>query len=249
MKTTKKTSRLSAVGVATRSQTLLLLAALVIAAIGGVVSKNYLARYQTPALVAVVDEQGMAGQVAPTSKPKLLASNPPATPARLPAVEVAPVATQPVVQTVVQPVPEPVAEVASKVDLSIRWFNGRPVRPAKTMTMVVTAYSPDEISCPGTADNITASLHHVQTNAFRSVAADTRLLPLGSMVSVPGYDDGQIVPVLDRGGAIKGRRLDVLYPTHERARQWGVQRLTVTVWEYADGLPAGDWRAQRDGRN
>ena len=245
MKTTKKTSRLSAVGIVARSQTLLLLAALVIAAIGGVVSKNYLARSQTTALVAVVDEQGITGQLHPTTKSKLLASNPPATPARLPAVEVAPVATQPVVQ----PVPEPVAEVASKVDLSIRWFNGRPVRPAKTMTMVVTAYSPDEISCPGTADNITASLHHVQTNAFRSVAADTRLLPLGSMISVPGYDDGQIVPVLDRGGAIKCRRLDVLYPTHERARQWGVQRLTVTVWEYADGLPAGDWRAERDGRN
>lgn len=245
MKTTKKTSRLSAVGIVARSQTLLLLAALVIAAIGGVVSKNYLARSQTPALVAVVDEQGIAGQVPPTTKSMLLASNPPATPARPPAVEVAPVAMQPVPQ----PVPEPVAEVASKVDLSIRWFNGRPVRPAKTMTMVVTAYSPDEISCPGTADNITASLHHVQTNAFRSVAADTRLLPLGSMISVPGYDDGQIVPVLDRGGAIKGRRLDVLYPTHERARQWGVQRLTVTVWEYADGLPAGDWRAERDGRN
>lgn len=246
MKTTKKTSRLSALGIVAPSQTLLLLAALMIAAIGGVVSKNYLARSQTPALVAVVDEQGIAGQVPTTTKSKLLASKPPATPARPPAVEVAPVATQPVVQ----PLPEPVAEeVASKVDLSIRWFNGRPVRPAKTMTMVVTAYSPDEISCPGTADNITASLHHVQTNAFRSVAADTRLLPLGSMVSIPGYDNGQIVPVLDRGGAIKGRRLDVLYPTHERARQWGVQRLTVTVWEYADGLPAGDWRAERDGRN
>src|SRR5687768_6326538 len=30
---------------------------------------------------------------------------------------------------------------------SQRWFNGRPVRPQRTMTMTVTAYSPDERSC------------------------------------------------------------------------------------------------------
>ncbi|MCE2652599.1 MAG: 3D domain-containing protein [bacterium] len=129
-----------------------------------------------------------------------------------------------------------------------RWFNGRPVRPVRTMTMVVTAYSPDERSCPGTADGITASLHHVQTNAHRMVAADTRILPLGSMISVPGYDASRIVPVLDRGGAIKGNRLDVLFPTHEQARAWGVRRLTVTVWDYADGGPRTNWRRIRDAK-
>lgn len=132
--------------------------------------------------------------------------------------------------------------------LETRWFNGRPVRPVRTMTMIVTAYSPDERSCPGTADGITASLHHVQTNAHRMVAADTRILPLGSMISVPGYDASRIVPVLDRGGAIKGNRLDVLFPTHEQARAWGVRRLTVTVWDYADGGPRTNWRRIRDAK-
>ncbi|MCU0689264.1 MAG: 3D domain-containing protein [Phycisphaerales bacterium] len=133
-------------------------------------------------------------------------------------------------------------------DPSTRWFNGRPIRPARTMWMTVTAYSPDERSCPGTADGITASLHHVATNGHRSVAADTRILPLGTMLSIPGYDQDRVVPVLDRGGAIKGRRLDVLYATHEQARQWGVRRVQVTIWEYADGLPDCNWRAYRDGR-
>jgi hypothetical protein len=41
-------------------------------------------------------------------------------------------------------------------DPSTRWFNGRPIRPARTMWMTVTAYSPDERSCPGTADGATA---------------------------------------------------------------------------------------------
>jgi 3D (Asp-Asp-Asp) domain-containing protein len=139
-----------------------------------------------------------------------------------------------------------VAQVAP--DLTMRWFNGRPVRPARTMTMLVTAYAPCERSCAGTADGITASLHRVETNGHALVAADTRVLPLGSIISVPGYDEGRIVPVLDRGGKIKGRRLDVLFPTHEQAVKFGVRRVTVTVWAYADGQPAGNWRAIRDGR-
>lgn len=134
------------------------------------------------------------------------------------------------------------------LDTSIRFFNGRPMRPARTMTMTVTAYSPDERSCGDSADGITASLHHVTTNGYRLVAADRRVLPLGTKISIPGYDRGEIVPVLDVGGAIKGNRLDVLFPTHEQARAWGVRRLRVVVWEYADGKPAENWRAIRDSR-
>jgi len=119
----------------------------------------------------------------------------------------------------------------------VRWFNGRPVRPARVMWMTVTAYSPDARSCAPFDDGLTATLHSVETNAMRLVAADTSILPFGSMLTIPGYDDGQIVPVLDRGSAIKGRRLDVMMPTHKEARAWGVQRVRVVVWEYADGLP------------
>jgi 3D (Asp-Asp-Asp) domain-containing protein len=147
------------------------------------------------------------------------------------------------------PAPEPVAAPApalvKRADPNLRWFNGRPIRPARTMTMVVTGYSPDARSCAGSDDGLTATLHSVETNGFKLVAADTRLLPFGSMVSVPGYDAGQVVPVLDRGGAIKGHRLDLLFPTHEQARAWGVKRLKVVVWEYADGKPATDPRSQR----
>jgi len=132
--------------------------------------------------------------------------------------------------------------------LDTRWFNGRPVRPSKVITMTVTAYTPDEISCGASADGITSSNHSVFTNSMRLVAADTRILPLGSMVTVPGYADGSIVPVLDRGGLIKGNRLDVLFSSNTVARKWGVKKLSITVWEYADGKPAEDWRAIRDSR-
>jgi 3D (Asp-Asp-Asp) domain-containing protein len=126
---------------------------------------------------------------------------------------------------------------ASSTERPVKTFNGRPVRPVRTITMRVTAYSPDERSCGDSADGITASGYSVWTNGGRMVAADTRLLPLGSLVSVPGYDGGAVVPVLDRGGAIKGNRLDVLFATHDEARRWGVKTIKVTVYEYADGRP------------
>ena len=117
---------------------------------------------------------------------------------------------------------------------NVRYFDGRPVRPARRLWMTVTAYSPDERSCGIWADGITASNKSVWTNAMRLVAADTRILPFGSLISLDDYADGDIVPVLDRGGAIKGMRLDVLYATHVEALQFGVKRVPVTVWEYAD---------------
>jgi 3D (Asp-Asp-Asp) domain-containing protein len=114
------------------------------------------------------------------------------------------------------------------------YYNGRPIRPARTIRMLVTAYSPDERSCGKFADGITASGYSVWTNGMKLVAADTRLLPFHSIITIPGYNGEQPVPVLDRGGRIKGNRLDVLYATHERALKWGVRHLDVTVWEYAD---------------
>lgn len=159
------------------------------------------------------------------------------------------VISDPLAESDESPAGEPALEASSLVDdLSVRWFNGRAIRPVRTMMMTVTAYSPDARSCGGSADNVTSSLHNVHTNGFRLVAADSRVLPLGSMVSIPGYDADRVVPVLDRGGKIKGARLDVLFPTHEEARRWGVKRLAITVWEYADGQGAENWRRIRDSK-
>lgn len=149
---------------------------------------------------------------------------------------------------VVEPTPAEAAravKLIERVSADTRWFNGRPVRPARVLWMQVTAYSPDARSCGKWADGKTATLHSVETNGGNLVAADTRLLPFGSMLSVEGYADGQIVPVLDRGGAIKGYHIDLLMPTHEQAMQWGDKRMPVIVWEYSDGKPADDPRKFR----
>ena len=150
------------------------------------------------------------------------------------------VATAPTVESVERPADERGrADVPAEKNEEVRWFDGRPVVPVRTLTMRVTAYSPDERSCAPFADGITASGYSVWTNGMALVAADTDVLPFGTLITVPGYAGDTVVPVLDRGARIRGRRLDVLYPTHEAARVWGVQELEVTVWSYADGRPSG----------
>jgi len=59
------------------------------------------------------------------------------------------------------------------------------------------------------------------------VAADSSF-PYGTKLNIPGYG---IVSVRDRGGAIKGRRLDVFFDTHQEALNWGVQNLEITEFE------------------
>jgi 3D (Asp-Asp-Asp) domain-containing protein len=147
----------------------------------------------------------------------------------LPEFHVEPVTVELVSESV-----EPQPTVEQHTNRATRTFNGRPIKPVRTIRMLVTAYSPDARSCGKFADGITASGYSVWTNGGKLVAADTRILPFGSLLSVPGYDSGEIVPVLDVGGKIKGHRLDLLFPTHAQARRWGKKWLDVTVYDYAD---------------
>lgn len=241
--TTPRTDRLD--GAWGRGAILLGVAGMV--ALSAVVTKEAVSRATLRPLADV--ERGPASNERPSHMNVGLASivevtRGPAEPAHTLAAPAASLATEPFPAA---DSPSPGTGLAESADL--RYFNGRPVRPARTIRMVVTAYSPDEKSCGPNARGITSSVHHVSTNAMKLVAADSRLLPLGSMVSVPGYDEGKIVPVLDRGGAIKGKRLDVLFATDRAAMRWGVKTLDVVVWEYADNLPADDFRAIRDSRN
>ena len=46
---------------------------------------------------------------------------------------------------------------------------------------------------------------------------------------IAGYNNGQTVKVLDRGGAIRGDRLDAFFHCHDEALEWGVKYLDVKV--------------------
>jgi 3D (Asp-Asp-Asp) domain-containing protein len=63
--------------------------------------------------------------------------------------------------------------------------------------------------------------------AYGTVAADASF-PFGTVLFIPGYGYGRVE---DRGGAIKGDRLDVWFPTHTLAKQWGRRTVTVKIWK------------------
>lgn len=98
----------------------------------------------------------------------------------------------------------------------------------RRVRMLVSAYCPCPRCCGVHACGVTASGHSVFTNQGKFVAADPSI-PFGTCISIPGYHRGEPVPVLDRGGGIRGDRLDVYFPTHAQAQQWGARWLDVTV--------------------
>ena len=101
----------------------------------------------------------------------------------------------------------------------------------RTMLMEVTAYCACTKCCGPRARGVTASGKRVNYNGGRFVAADTRLLKFSTKLIVPRYASGQPVEVIDRGGAIKGNKLDVFFDSHQEARRWGRQWLVVSVVE------------------
>ena len=85
----------------------------------------------------------------------------------------------------------------------------------------VTAYCPDECCCQHWADGVTTSGHVIEPgDCF--VAAPERF-SFNTRMIIPGYNNGESVPVLDRGGKIKGNCIDVFFNDHWRAVDWGVQ--------------------------
>jgi len=105
-----------------------------------------------------------------------------------------------------------------------------PAHLPRLLWMEVTAYCACKKCCGPDAQGLTASGKRVNYNDGRFVAADTGVLPFGTKLSIPGYHQGDVVEVIDRGGAIKGQKLDLYFPTHEAALDWGRQWVAVTVY-------------------
>jgi 3D (Asp-Asp-Asp) domain-containing protein len=105
------------------------------------------------------------------------------------------------------------------------------IKGGRVMWMEVTAYCACRKCCGASAKGITASGRSVAYNRGKFVAADIGVLPFGTELRIPGYNDGQPVEVIDKGGAIKGNRLDVHFPSHRAALEWGRQWVPVVVNE------------------
>lgn len=87
---------------------------------------------------------------------------------------------------------------------------------------VITHYCTCE-KCCGKSDGITASGKMAKPNY--TVAVDTTVIPLGTMLNI----NGQLYLAEDKGGAIKGNRIDICVNSHEEAIQLG--KYTADVFE------------------
>jgi 3D (Asp-Asp-Asp) domain-containing protein len=97
----------------------------------------------------------------------------------------------------------------------------------QTVRMRVTAYCPCPKCCGKYSGGPTACGHKIKPgDAF--VAADKKYC-FGTEMFIAGYNNGEPVKVLDRGGAIRGDRIDIFFSSHEEAIKWGVKYLDIKV--------------------
>jgi 3D (Asp-Asp-Asp) domain-containing protein len=64
------------------------------------------------------------------------------------------------------------------------------------------------------------------------VAADPKVIPLGSMIYVDTPFMEGIYQVVDTGGLVKGKIIDIFIPSYERCREFGRRMVKVKVLRY-----------------
>lgn len=91
----------------------------------------------------------------------------------------------------------------------------------RTLNVQATGYSYNE---PGLSP-YTATGIDLRKNPT-VIAVDPSVIPLGSLVEVPGYG---IAIAGDTGGAIKGNIIDLHFTTVDQANQWGRRNVTIRI--------------------
>lgn len=80
---------------------------------------------------------------------------------------------------------------------------------------------------------ITYSGVKVKRDLYSTIAADLDIYPLGTIIFIPGYGYGVVA---DKGGAIKGNKLDLYFPTVEAVySEWGKKEVEVAIIKMGDG--------------
>ena len=114
---------------------------------------------------------------------------------------------------------------APKSNVKVVATRSTPTRGNLIGTFEFTAYCPCTKCCGANAKGITASGTKVQAN--RTIAVDPKMIPLGSKVHIEGYGD---YIAEDRGGAIKGNKIDMFFYTHQEALNFGRKKGIKVYW-------------------
>ncbi|KON86485.1 hypothetical protein AF332_06360 [Sporosarcina globispora] len=80
---------------------------------------------------------------------------------------------------------------------------------------------------------VTYSGVKVKRDLYSTVAADLNVFPIGTILFIPDYGYGVVA---DKGGAIKGNKLDLYYETVDDVyNNWGKKTLDVYIVEMGNG--------------
>ncbi len=106
-----------------------------------------------------------------------------------------------------------------------------------TTSVVATGYTAG-IESTGKDENhpsygVTYSGVKVKRDLYSTIAADLNVFPIGTILFIPDYGYGVVA---DKGGAIKGNKIDLYYETvHDVYNKWGKKTLDVYVIKMGDG--------------
>lgn len=117
-----------------------------------------------------------------------------------------------VAREVMQPAQDQIMLVGSTTVVS---RGGDDIRYSRVLDMLATGYT-------YTGNNTASGV----APHYGAVAVDTRVIPMGTKLYVEGYG---YATALDRGGAIKGNRIDLFFETREQATKWGLRWVKVYV--------------------
>ncbi|HDX9580555.1 3D domain-containing protein [Bacillus cytotoxicus] len=125
----------------------------------------------------------------------------------------------------------PSAEVIRALENAKDWSKYR------QMEVTATGYTAGRESTGKTKGHpqygITYSGVKVKRDIYSTIAADLRVFPIGTILFIPGYGYGVVA---DKGGAIKGDRLDLYYETvRDVYNQWGKKKVNVYVVKMGNG--------------
>lgn len=115
---------------------------------------------------------------------------------------------------------DPVIE--DPVDIGRVHFPSRGAPEYRFLEVEATAYTANDPGMSGR--NVTASS---LSGDIGAVAVDPRVIPLGTLLHIPGYGYGI---ALDTGGAIKGNKIDVFFHDREQAQHWGRRRVEIKIF-------------------
>ena len=118
---------------------------------------------------------------------------------------------------------QPVSQEVLIGDGTITLPTGEVLTFRDTMQVVATAYTHTDEGCDFTTATGT-------TVRIGTVAVDPRMIPYGTRMFIVANDGSYVYGVStaeDCGGAIKGNRIDLYYPTHNECVQFGVRDCTI----------------------